>query len=388
MNESIRVLGVMTGTSCDGLDASCVDFNGDGSRILWADSAPYPAALRKRVLQAQEPYTQASLLDWHKLDRDLGDWYAKALEQLIQKHSEKPDAIANHGQTLGHHPKERITIQMGNPYEIARKTRLTTVSGFREGDLAASGQGAPLLPLYHRLLADILGHSSGIAIHNIGGISNLTYVGPEGDILAFDTGPGNLWLDAATEKLTRGKQRFDRDGKLALKGEVDTGALQKLMRIPFLKKPAPKSTGRDDFPFEILLRASKKKGESLIATALWFTVESIAQAYEKNILSKGKPLQTIVVCGGGAKNPSLMEALTIRLPNIEVISSLDAGVDPSGIESQGFAYFGFRSLLGLSSSGVWTGAKGWVPPASIIPGENWSTLTERIKIIRDQIKTQ
>lgn len=386
-NLSLKVLGVMTGTSCDGLDASCVEFDGLCSRTVWSDSAPYPTALRKRVLSAQMPKTRASLLEWNKLDRDLGNWYAHALEKLIQKHPEKPEAIANHGQTLGHFPDEQITIQMGNPFEIAKRTGLTTVSGFREGDLAANGQGAPLLPLYHRLLADVLGHSSGIAIHNIGGISNLTYVSPSGEILAFDTGPGNVWIDAATEKVTKGKMKFDRDGKIALKGDVDTDAIEKLMKIPFLRKPAPKSTGRDDFPFELLLRASKRRTPSLVATALWFTAETIAQAYEKNIFAKKLPLQTLIICGGGAKNPSLLEAISMRLPDVEVISSTEAGIDPTGIESQGFAYFGFRSLLGLGSSGPWTGAQGWVPPASIIPGENWDQIQTKTTAIRAQIKT-
>ncbi|MFL5815262.1 MAG: anhydro-N-acetylmuramic acid kinase [Bdellovibrionia bacterium] len=374
-NTSIRILGVMTGTSCDGLDAACISIDPDGWEPMWSATAPYPAALRKRVLDAQKPGTKLTSRDWLALERDLGEWYASALSTIIKKRpaDQRPDVIANHGQTVAHFPaskRQGMTWQLGDPTRIARATGLTVISGFRNGDMAAGGEGAPLAPGFHLLLASVLDPTKlGIAIHNIGGISNLTYVGPE--VIAFDTGPGNCWMDAATELATKGKLKFDRGGKLARQGTVDASAVDATMKNAFFKKAPPKSTGRDDFPFELFKSKTKAKGADLVATATAVTAESIAHAYENFILKKRLPLKAIYITGGGAKNPALMDGLKNYLAPIQVSTLEDAGFDPQLVEAQAFAYFGFLSLLGQPLGGSWTGAQGFGPPGQITPGENW-----------------
>ena len=378
----IRVLGVMTGTSCDGMDAACLEISQSGWKALWAAKVGYPASLRARVLSAQKPAAQFTSLEWLKLNRDLGDWYATSISTMIRNSSPKPDLIANHGQTLAHFPAAEnagMTMQLGDPSRIAFATGITTVSNFRDGDMAAGGEGAPLVPLFHSLLAHVLDpKKQGIAIHNIGGISNLTYVSPQGDVLAFDTGPGNIWIDAAAEKVTEGRRKMDLGGKLAAQGRVDWAAVTSLLKHPYFKRSAPKSTGRDEFPSELFFSKLKNREASPVATATALTIESIAQAYEQFVLKKKHPLKSIFFCGGGAKNGVLMEALAERLNFVEVRKLEDYGLNPELIEAQAFAYFGYLALNGVALGGKWTGAQGFAPPAHIIPGKNWRKLIQSL----------
>ncbi|MCM2322307.1 MAG: anhydro-N-acetylmuramic acid kinase [Oligoflexia bacterium] len=389
-SPSLRVLGVMTGTSCDALDAACIEANADGWKLLWSDSSPYPSRLRARVLALQRAHVKVSLRDWLELHAELGEWYGKTLAALIARHRPAPQVIANHGQTVGHFPapsrarrKKGTTLQLGDPTRIAHATGLTVVAGFRDGDMAAGGQGAPLVPLFHRLLARTLDPDGcGVAIHNIGGISNLTYVPPEGsglELIAFDTGPGNIWIDAAASAVTRGKLKMDRGGRLAQKGRPDYRALRAVLEHPYFAKPAPKSTGRDDFPFSLLTRETRARDESLVTTATLVTVESIAEAYERWVLGRQLPLERIYFCGGGAHNPVLLRALADRLPSVQVHTIGSAGLDPQLIESQAFAMYGFMALLGHPLGGDWTGARGYGPPAHLIPGENWQEVVATIQ---------
>lgn len=385
-SPALRILGVMTGTSCDGLDAACIEISGSGWSPLWSSSCAYPRSLRERVLSLQKEKTRAPIQEWLALHSDLGNWYGTTLQKMIRKQKLRPDVIANHGQTLAHFPsmgKSSATLQLGDPTRIANLTGLTVVSHFRDGDIAAGGQGAPLVPLFHQLLAEHLGGpDEGISIHNIGGISNLTYIGPviqgERPVLAFDTGPGNIWIDAATEVATKGKQKIDRGGKIAASGQIDIAAVRRLLKHPYFALRAPKSTGRDDFPISAFLSRVRAKDASLVATATALTVESIGQAYEKEILKRGLPLSKIFFCGGGAKNPTLTGWISDRLPGVEVLSLEDSGLDPQLIEAQAFAYFGFLSLLGRPLGGDWTGARGFGPPGMITPGMNWAEVCARV----------
>jgi anhydro-N-acetylmuramic acid kinase len=379
--DSLRILGVMTGTSCDALDAACVEFEKDGHwKPLWTGTVAYPKALRKRVLEFQLPKTKTSVTEIMILNRDLGTWYGEALKKLIEGKKEKPHAIANHGQTVAHFPNEEVTLQLGDPSRIAKITGLSVISHFRDGDMAAGGQGAPLLPLFHKIIADQLGHtpaSDGIAIHNLGGISNLTYLGPKGslyEVFAFDTGPANVWIDEAVVKVTKGKKTFDQDGKLAIAGKIDIPAVKKVLKHPYFKKSAPKSTGRDDFPFSYFQKTTKARGNDLVATATAVTVESIARAYEDSILSNGLPLDAIYLAGGGAKNPTMMAWLGDRLPSVAIRHISELGFEDSMLEPMGFALFGFFALAGQPLGGSWTGAEGFGPPGQITPGENWEQI--------------
>lgn len=378
----LRILGVMTGTSCDGLDAACIEVTESGAwKPRWADSAAYPAKLRARVLAAQLPLARRSFRDFLELQRDLGDWYGAALLRILGRNAGKgrPDAIANHGQTVAHFPAPRrqgMTLQLGDPTRIARATELTVISGFRDGDMAAGGQGAPLVPRFHQLLArDLDRGGRGISIHNIGGISNLTYVSPGGrKVLAFDTGPGNIWIDAATARATAGRLRMDRGGRLGARGEPDYRAIESILSRRYFQCPPPKSTGRDDFPFQQLLARTRARGPDLVATATWVTIESIARAYERHVTGMRLPLGQILLSGGGARNRTLLTGLRARLPGIEVRTLTEEGIDGQLVEAQAFAYFGYLTLVGAPVGGSWTGCHGFGPPGHIIPGLNWGRL--------------
>ncbi|NDD91081.1 hypothetical protein EBZ37_03230 [bacterium] len=241
------IMGIMTGTSCDGLDSVNVEFSGGRFKVLSRASKKYPAKLRRRVLEFQATHAEHSSREWVGLNKDLGLWYASSALEIIRSSNRAPDVIANHGQTLAHFPGLG-TLQLGDPAIISEKTGLTVVSQFRTGDVAAGGQGAPLAPRFHEILAKSAGASkNGCSIHNLGGISNLTYIHDDLEIRAWDTGPANLWIDLAVQRSSSGKMLMDKGGTLARLGTPDKSTVSKLLRHPFFKKRPPKSTGRDDF---------------------------------------------------------------------------------------------------------------------------------------------
>lgn len=383
LKNSITILGAMTGTSCDGMDILSIRFTPRGT---WAGrqsaSFPYPASLRRRVLGAQVPHKKSTTLDWLLLDRDLGDWYSDVFNKILKKQG-KVDAIANHGQTVAHFPNENVTWQLGDPTRIAQQTKCTVLSHFRQGDQAAGGQGAPLVPVFHHELIKTLHRLhpefETIAIHNLGGISNLScLVGKKP--LAFDTGPANLWIDLVMERFSHGRLRFDQSGETARLGNVDEKAVKNILKDAYFSKKPPKSTGRDDFPLDLLLKNTRAQGADLVATATEVTVESIAQAYEKWVLKTSSSL-AIFFAGGGAENRYLLEKLSRRLPRVKIktLHSQIAGLTPQNLESAAFAFLGYLSLQGLSLGGPWTGARpGSAPPAMITPGANWESLLRKL----------
>jgi anhydro-N-acetylmuramic acid kinase len=310
----------------------------------------------------------------------LGEWYASSFRKLISAIPSDltPDIIANHGQTVSHFPDIGMTWQLGDPTRISRDTGLTVISQFRDGDMAVGGQGAPLAPLFHQMIAEGLrAHSrEGIAIHNLGGISNLTYIGPR--ILAFDTGPASVWIDAAIEKITHGRQKFDREGRIALSAQPDESSLKKLMKHPYFPLRPPKSTGRDEFSIDAFFAKARARGPSLVATATQVTIDSIVNAYRRWILNEGLPLQTIYFCGGGAKNHAILQGIQRGLPGVSIRRLDETGLDSKMIEAQAFAVFGFLTLLGQPLGGEWTGARDFGPPAHIVPGRNWHSVIESL----------
>jgi anhydro-N-acetylmuramic acid kinase len=397
----------MTGTSCDAIDISIIAFSaghGQGERLRWRvlsnDSASYPADLRKAVLAVQSPGTRVTLQQLLGLERQVGTTIGKAVARVL-KNTDAPtlDAVAIHGQTIAHHPAPScekgvggLTLQIGSPEAVALATGSTVISHFRDGDIIVGGQGAPLVPRFHRdWVLNHLGPGAlrrGIAIHNIGGMSNLTYLGPKDCVLAFDSGPGNAWIDEAARHATHGRKNYDQNGKMAATAEPDRLIVSRLLRDPFLRKRPPKSTGRDDFPFEKVVSAFGKTCPSsavLVSTATEFTAASIEDAYLRYIFKKGHPLSKILVCGGGALNPELMRRIRQRMYRhgvaVETLgqhpsASMDA--DPQFIEAQAFALFGMRCLQGVPIGGSWTGAKSYAPPGRITPGLNFKTLLSKI----------
>ncbi|MEK6706299.1 MAG: anhydro-N-acetylmuramic acid kinase [Bdellovibrionota bacterium] len=390
MKPTIRILGLMSGTSCDGLDASCLVFSQQEWHVLWSHSIHYPKHLRQTVVKIQQPKYRIQLSELLELNRDLGLWYGSAINRMLSIKRPSPEVIANHGQTIAHFPDSGITMQIGSPAIISATTGLTVLSNFRDGDMSAGGQGAPLVPQFHKLIADkylATSKYNGIAFHNIGGISNITYIGPDKNILAFDTGPGNIWIDAASYMASNGKKQMDADGKMSKLGHIDTNAVRKILTHKFFSKKIPKSTGRDDFPFELLISKTKERGHSLVATATAVTVQSIAVAYERYLFEKNLPVEIIVLCGGGSKNTTLVNWLQERIRGPKIVLARDIGLDEQFIESQAFAVLGFLSLIGHPLGGSWTGARTFGPPAYITPGKNWAEVVKKLKIFTDLSET-
>lgn len=376
----------MTGTSCDGLDAVAVGFEGSEFKVLQRWSRSYPEALRARAFNFQKPGSRHETREWLQLHRDLGDWYARTAAAIARSAKTRIDVVANHGQTLAHFPGTG-TLQMGDPALIAEKTGLTVVSQFRTGDMAAGGQGAPLVPRFHALLANASGHTGGIAIHNLGGISNLTYIGSEEEPLAWDTGPGNLWIDLAVSHASGGKLKMDLGGRLALLGTPHAPAVKKLLAHPYFGRRAPKSTGRDEFTERALVRAiGKLPLADAAATATLATARSIVNDYCRQILDRGRPLEAIFVCGGGSRNKTLLDCIRVEFLRrgwlVPVRQSSEMGVEPQDMEAAAFAFLGKEALLGRTLGGSWTGARRFGPPAQITPGRNWREVVEKIGSLR------
>jgi anhydro-N-acetylmuramic acid kinase len=376
-------MGMMTGTSCDAIDAVVVRFEKENFSLIRSGSLAYPRSLRERVLEFQAQGSAHDMATLLKLQKDLGVWYAKCAQRFLKTFACPVDVIGNHGQTVAHFPGLG-TLQLGEPSWIAAATGKTVVSDFRSGDFAAGGQGAPLVPRFHVLLMrerSLL--SEGCSIHNLGGISNLTYAHRTHRVLAWDTGPANLWIDAAVAMKSSGRMKFDRGGRLAAAGSVDLSRVEKLLRDPYFDLPPPKSTGRDHFRIEKLETIlDDLSPEDAAATATFATAMSIARAYKKQILERRLPLRRIFFCGGGANNPVLLgqieDLLNPGRTQIIVDTTRSLGVDPQDMEAAAFAFLTRESLAGNALGGSWTGARAFGPPGKISPAENWPLLVQKL----------
>jgi len=380
--KTITILGVMTGTSCDGLDAAAVRFSGGKAQTLWTRSTPYSPTLKARVLALQASGRKESLASLLQLHRDLGDWYGQTLSRMPLNGI---DLIANHGQTVAHFAPHS-TLQLGEPACISQKTGLTLISDFRWGDLASGGQGAPLVPKFHRFLFESItsGNAStagdAISLHNLGGISNLTYLNHSKEPRAWDTGPANLWIDAILRSRSQGRIAYDRGGRIAMRGKVAEREMKLLLDHPFFLKKPPKSTGRDDFTEAQVIKITRRLStEDAVATATAATARSIAESYVAHILRRGQPLSSIYFCGGGAKNKTLTHLIQLELMNLGWWVSIDdthtLGIDPQFMEASAFAYLGYLALQGEALGGPWTGGSEDAPSAKITPGKNWRQLS-------------
>ncbi len=361
--ERRRVVGLMSGTSADGIDAVLVDLWGCGEstryEVLSFITTPLPSDLRREVfaLFAED----ASLDALCRVNFALGEAFATAALAAAEQANLNPetiDLIGSHGQTVRHLPASGATLQIGEPAVIAVRTGAATIADFRTADMAVCGEGAPLVPLVDHLL--FAGHEGRLLL-NIGGIANITALPPNADasaIRAFDLGPGNMLIDAAVAHCTDGREHFDRGGMRASWGRVDEALLAELMRHSFLQREPPKSTGREEFgePFlaEILQRGTWRD-DDLIATLTAFTVQSIAEGIRRFCLSaelKSKPgeFAKLWVGGGGVHNPRIMAGLRHELPDIAVKSLADLGVDPDAREALSFAVLANETLMGRTGN--------------------------------------
>ena len=354
--ERRRVVGLMSGTSADGIDAVLVDLWGSGEstryEILSFETTPLSSDLRREVftLFAED----ASLDALCRVNFALGEAFATAALAAVERAKLGPetiDLIGSHGQTVRHLPASGATLQIGEPAVIAARTGAVTIADFRAADMAVGGEGAPLVPLVDHLL---FGHRhEGRLLLNIGGIANITALPPNADtsaIRAFDLGPGNMLIDAAVAHCTGGREHFDRGGMRASWGRVDEALLTELMRTSFLQREPPKSTGREEFgePFLAdILRRGRWKDDDLIATLTAFTVQSIAEGIRRFCPGEFAKLW---VGGGGVHNPRIMAGLRHALPDLAVQSLADLGVDPDAREALAFAVLANETLMGRTGN--------------------------------------
>jgi anhydro-N-acetylmuramic acid kinase len=380
----MKVIGLMSGTSADGVDAALVDIGGTGHKLIVKLLAfrtfPYPAPFRARLLEAM---ARGTVADVCHLNVVLGEWFARAALRALKAAKIPPHRVAligSHGQTLHHLPRLRrepglgpvhSTLQLGAPAIIAERTGITTVADFRSRDMAAGGEGAPLAPYLHALL---FRHPSlSRAVVNIGGISNLTFLpasGGLGEVRAFDTGPGNMVIDGVVRYITAGRQAFDLGGRLARGGTPHEELLQTLLEYPFLQRRPPKSTGREEFGerfLDLFLRQGKLLGlsdEDLVATATAYTARTIADALK----FLPRLVEEVFISGGGAKNPTLMRMLqdAIGVP----VRPIDAlGWDGRALEAVAFAVFAYQHVKGVPCNLPHvTGAKRAVVLGTMTPG--------------------
>ena len=378
------VVGLMSGTSLDGVDAALVSIDGSTTReIEWSVvgwcTVPYPEARREAIHREIVAGTADALCALHA---DLGEWFAEAAVEVCRRTGvplERVELIGSHGQTLWPRPpgdgRRGATRQLGDPATIAERTGVPVVSDFRTRDMAAGGQGAPLVPWVDQVLFSLPGQAR--ALQNIGGIGNVSWVPPRdtgGDVLAFDTGPGNALMDAAVELATGGRMSYDRDGRLASQGEVDETLLGELLQHPYFAQLPPKSTGREAFGKPVvqrLVEVMQPEGDQdwmdLVATLTELTARTIADAYRRWILPRG--VAEVVLTGGGARNPVLVTRIRELLDPIPVVDGATLGVDPEAKEALAFAVLAWAHVHGIPANAPGaTGAAGPRVLGSYTPG--------------------
>jgi len=360
----LSAIGLMSGTSLDGVDVALIET--DGERIKGFGPTgyrPYAPAEQELLLHALEG--AADLKDRHARPGVLAQAetlvtraHSEVVEEFLFKNGVQKKTIAIvgfHGQTVLHRPRERLTVQIGDGSALAKQLAMPVAYDFRAADVAAGGEGAPLVPVYHRALARELKAKRPIVVVNIGGVANVTYLDGDADPIAFDTGPGNAPIDDLMR--TRAGEKLDAEGMLAASGKIDEAIVSRILNDPFFLQKPPKSLDRATFsklPLNSLLN------EDAAATATAIVAASIAKAFDH--FSK-KP-HTVIVVGGGARNRTLISMLQARI-GLPMTSASDVGWQADAIEAQAFAYLAVRTLKGLpltfpTTTGVPTAVTGGV----------------------------
>ncbi len=392
----MRVIGMMSGTSVDAIDVAVCELardpqaHADGLllRLVAYREQPFPSRLQRRVLNLLREQS-TPLADLTELNFLLGDAFADAvLETLCTEGigADEVDLVASHGQTIYHlmEPSRRpSTLQLGEAAVIARKVGVTTVADFRVADVAAGGEGAPLASFLDVLLSSSPDRTR--ALQNIGGIANVTFI-PAGSgvdrAYAFDIGPGNALIDYGARHFSGGRAHFDRDGAMARAGYADTELLESVLRHPYFSRRPPKTTGRelfgDEFAAELIARAASRNlsPEDTMATLTALTAETIAAAYR----DFGPPrVDELVVSGGGAHNPALLDRLRAALPDACIRLYDDFGLPGEAKEAVLFALLGYEALHGRPANlPSCTGAAAPAILGKVTPGANYRPLMERI----------
>jgi anhydro-N-acetylmuramic acid kinase len=369
----MRIAGIMSGTSLDGIDVAIIDITGSGFKskinVLTSHSVPYPRKVREALLSVSNVSSQTG--DIARLNFLLGELYVEALEETVER-AEIPlnsiKLIGCHGQTIFHEgqgaqylgKKVASTFQIGESSVISERTGIDVISNFRERDMAAGGKGAPLVPYLDYLLLRHRGRGR-VAV-NIGGIANLTAIPPNTStdrVIAFDSGPGNMVIDQLVSRITSGRQLFDRDGAMAGSGQPDPKLLAKLLRDKYFRAKPPKTAGREQYgsDFVTKLLDTELSSEDLIATATALTAESIALGI-RNFVMTDMRVDEVFVSGGGTHNPTLMRMLRKALDPIPVMETTQMGLDVDAKEAIAFAVMAYETAHARPSNvPMATGAK-------------------------------
>ncbi|XRD86046.1 anhydro-N-acetylmuramic acid kinase [Dyella acidisoli] len=361
-------IGLISGTSADGIDAALVRFEQNQPRLMHALTHAWPEALRAQILRVSQGETTLDLDTFGRLDVAIGHTFANAVEALLAQSSTPASsvrAVGSHGQTIRHRPtgEHPFTLQIGNAAVIAERCAIDVVADFRSADVAAGGQGAPLLPAVHAMLLQAPDHAR--VVLNLGGIANITVLSTHGDVFGFDTGPANGLMDAWC--LRHRGEAFDRGGAFAASGHVNETLLAELLRDPYFALPPPKSTGREHFHLAWLdarLHSLSISPADVQATLLELTSRSIAMAIDAH----ANDATDVLLCGGGVHNPVLMQRLQELLQPRELASTAAYGVDPDYLEASAFAWLARQRLLGLPGNlPAVTGAKGFRVLGAVYP---------------------
>lgn len=362
--HSTRYIGVMSGTSADAIDVVIVDSPAQQAlTLLSSHSVPWPESLQQRILALGAGCANELDTAGH-LDREIAQHFAHAVQETLARAGLTATdirAIGSHGQTVRHRPTgpQAFSLQLGDPNTLAELTGISVVADFRRRDIAAGGQGAPLVPAFHDSLFADAGKT--VVVVNLGGIANITVLQPGQAVTGYDTGPANMLMDGWC--LRHQGLRYDRDGLWAASGKADTVLLQQLLGHPYFALSAPKSTGREDFGMawldhELAVYAEQTtttlKPEDVQATLAALTVDSV----RREITDKAGSGR-VLVCGGGALNTHLMQLMQQALPSWQLASTADVGLDPLCVEACAFAWLARQTVLGLSGNRpAVTGASG------------------------------
>lgn len=363
----------MAGTSGDGIDAAVIRVEGSGEamrvRFVLHHQRPFPRRLRSRLLSVMAP-AETTTQELATLHADLGEAFGRVARETVEllPRRQRPMVIGLAGQTICHLPgrpgSRTVTLQLGNPAQVRAIADLPVVAEFRQSDVAAGGQGAPLVPWTDYVLFRDPRISR--AVQNIGGIANVTWLPAGGrarDVVAFDTGPGNMIIDGLVGRLTAGRARLDRDGRLAARGRVLEPVLAAWMRNPYFRQKPPRTTGRELFGQPFIesqierLRAASSAGEDWVATATAFTARTIASAYRTflpgfaALASRDRAGSVqVVLTGGGAHNQTLVRMLSAELPTLRLVTIDQLGIPGQAKEAVSFAMLAVARLDGVSSN--------------------------------------
>jgi anhydro-N-acetylmuramic acid kinase len=368
----MRVIGLMSGTSCDAIDAAAADLRLEGDTLVLAPlglvSRSYPGELRASLAAALAP-AGTTMEQVCRLDTAVGQAFGEVAHRANAELCEgRAELVASHGQTVFHWVdggQVRGTLQIGQPAWIAERTGCTVVSDFRPRDVAAGGQGAPLVSAIDVLW--LRGRPGASVALNLGGISNITVAGAGRDPVAFDTGPANALIDAAVKEQTAGAMSFDRDGRMAAAGRIDADLLARLLADPYYARPAPKTTGKELFHLRYLAQVLRGlppiAGPDVIATLTALTACTVAQAVS------GAGATEVIASGGGALNHTLMTMLREKLADVTLLTSDELGLPSAAKEAYAFAVLGFFTAHGLPGTiASCTGARHPSVLGSLTPG--------------------